>query len=67
MKIIFCNITYMNRYMGITDDDSTNKGGSWVVKNEDAHEQWNFLNYNGNCYGFVMNPGEQFAIERIDE
>ena len=67
MKIIFCNITYMNRYMGITDDDSTNTGGAWVVKNEDAHEQWNFLNYNGNCYGFVMNPGEQFSIERIDE
>ncbi len=67
MKIIFCNITYMNNYIGITDDDSTNKGGAWVVKNEDAHEQWNFLNYNGNCYGFVMNPGEKFSIERIDK
>ena len=57
----------MNNYIGITDDDSTNKGGAWVVKNEDAHEQWNFLNYNGNCYGFVMNPGDKFSIERIDK
>jgi tetratricopeptide (TPR) repeat protein len=44
-----------------------NNGGSWVEKNKDAHEQWNFLNQNGYCYGFVMNKGEQFAIERIDK
>ena len=67
MRIIFCNITYMNNYMGITNDDTTNKGGKWVEENKDAHEQWNFLNYDGYCYGFVMNKGNQFAIERIDE
>lgn len=67
MKILFCNITYLNKYIGITDDDTPNKGGSWVEENKDAHEQWNFLNYNGCCYGFVMNKGEQFAIERIDK
>lgn len=67
MKILFCNITYMNNYMGITNDDTSNKGGKWVEQNKDAHEQWNFLNYDGYCYGFVMNHGEQFAIERIDE
>lgn len=67
MKIIFCNITYMNKYIGITDDDAPYKGGAWVTKNKDAHEQWNFLNCNGICYGFVMNPGEQFSIERIDK
>lgn len=67
MKILFCNITYMNKYIGITEDDMPNKGGAWVEKNKDAHEQWNFLNYNGYCYGFVMNKGEQFAIEKIDQ
>lgn len=55
----------MNNYTGITDEDTTNKGGSWVVANKDAHEQWNFLNYDGSCYGFVMNYGK-FNIERID-
>ncbi len=67
MKILFCNITYMNKYMGITEDDMPSKGGKWVEKNKDAHEQWNFLNVDGYCYGFVMNKGNQFAIERIDE
>ena len=57
----------MNKYIGVTEDDMPHKGGAWVVKNKDAHEQWNFLNYNGYCYGFVMNSGEQFAIERIDK
>ncbi len=67
MKILFCNITYMNKYMGITEDDMPLKGGKWVEKNKDAHEQWNFLNVDGYCYGFVMNRGDQFAIERIDK
>lgn len=67
MKILFCNITYLNKYIGITDDDMPNKGGAWVTKNKDAHEQWNFLNYDGYCYGFVQNKGESFYIERIDK
>ena len=66
MKIIFCNITYLNKYIGITDDDMPNKGGAWVERNKDAHEQWNFLNYDGYCYGYVQNKGDKFSIERID-
>ena len=67
MKILFCNITWLKNYTGITSEDKTHAGGAWVKENEDAHEQWNFLNYDGFCYGFVMNPGEQFHIERIDK
>lgn len=66
MKMLFCNITYMNNYIGITEDDSPNGGGSYVTENKDACEQWNFLNENGYCYGFVMNNGDRFSIERID-
>ena len=65
MKILFCNIAYMNNYIGITDDDVPHGGGSFVTKNKDAHEQWIFLNDNGYCYGFVMNGGERFSIERM--
>ena len=54
MNMIFCNITYLKNYIGITDDDMPNKGGAWVVKNKDAGEQWNFLNYDGYCYGYVV-------------
>ena len=66
MKILFCNITYMNRYIGNIEEDAPRGGGAWVKIHQDAHEKWNFLNVNGNCYGFAMNKGDQFHIERIE-
>ena len=66
MKILFCNITYMNHYIGQIDQDVPQGGGAWVKKHKDAHEKWNFLNVNGKCYGFAMNKGDQFHIERIE-
>ena len=66
MKILFCNITYMNHYVGNIEEDIPHGGGAWVKTHKDAHEKWNFLNVNGNCYGFVMNTGDQFHIERMD-
>lgn len=56
----------MNRYLGKTEDDIPRNGGAWVAEHQDAHEKWNFLNYDGYCYGFVMNKGDQFHLERID-
>jgi len=65
MKVLFCNITPMNRYEGVTEKDKITKGaGAWVSTNLDAHEKWNFLNQDGKCYGFVQNPGNYFHIER---
>lgn len=66
MKILFCNITYMNHYVGNIEEDIPHGGGAWVKKHKDAHEKWNFLNVNGHCYGFVMNKGNQFHIERLE-
>lgn len=65
MKILFCNITYLRSYLGTIEDDLPLKGGSWVKDHKDAHEKWNFLNYNGYCYGFVQNNGE-FHLERLE-
>ena len=65
MKILFCNITYLRSYLGTIEEDLPIKGGAWVAENQDAHEKWNFLNYNGFCYGFVQNSG-QFHIERLE-
>lgn len=65
MKILFCNIAYMNYYEGsITKDIIPMGGGKYVKENEDAHEKWNFLNVDGSCYGFVQNSGS-FHIERF--
>ena len=66
MNVIFCNIAYMLHYEGQTSRDITPTGaGKWVKENADAHEKWNFLNYDGICYGFVQNKG-QFHIERLE-
>ena len=52
---------------GMTSRDITPTGaGKWVEKNKDAHEKWNFLNYDGYCYGFVQNKG-QFHIEHFKD
>ncbi len=66
MKIIFCNIAYMNQYIGNIEKDIPQGGGKWVDEHKDAHEKWNFLNFNGYCYGFVMQQSNQFHIERVE-
>ncbi|MEG2489471.1 hypothetical protein [Anaerorhabdus sp.] len=66
MRILFCNITYLNKYEGKIASDAILTGGSWVKEHEDAHEKWNFLNMNGLCYGFVQNPKSQFRIEQLE-
>lgn len=66
MKILFCNIAYMNHYVGNIEEDVPSGGGAWVKIHKNAHEKWNFLNVNGNCYGFAMNYGEQLHIERME-
>lgn len=67
MKIVFCNIAYLNYYDGrIIGELKPITGGRWVKENEDAHEKWNFLNYDGTCYGYVQSSGEQLHIERYD-
>lgn len=57
----------MIHYEGKTSRDITPTGaGKWVKENQDAHEKWNFLNYDGYCYGFVQNKG-QFHIEHFED
>lgn len=65
MKIIFCNITYMKNYAGVTNEDFLDKSGfSWVKEHRDAGEQYNFLDYNSKCYGYLVQ--NNIDIERIE-
>ena len=52
--VIFCNIAWMEYYMGITDSDKPHNGGSWVGESNDAMESRNFQPYQDNCYGYVQ-------------
>lgn len=43
MRILFCNIAWMDYYKGNRDGkDIPRGGGSYVLENEDAHEKYNF-------------------------
>ena len=43
MKILFCNIAWMDYYKGIMKGiDEPKNGGSYVSENGDAHEAYNF-------------------------
>lgn len=65
MRIVFCNITYMKNYCG-EDDDIPVNGGKWIDENKDGGEVYNFLDYDGKCYGYFMHYGDILHIERIE-
>ena len=43
MRILFCNIAWMDYYQGIiSGKDEPRNGGAYVLENNDAHEKYNF-------------------------
>lgn len=62
MKILFCNIGWMQKYNGIKGD-SIERGGSYN-KNKTGHEVCNFSAIRGNVYGYVQ-PTGQIKIEKL--
>ena len=64
MRILFCNIAWMDYYKGIVPGkDEPKNGGSYVKDTKDAHEKYNFkpelLKLKGfpegeYCLGFVI-------------
>ena len=40
--VLFCNISWMENYMGKTDDDIPVNGGDYVKKHKDGNEKFNF-------------------------
>ncbi|ELC8424879.1 hypothetical protein QYB63_001450 [Clostridium perfringens] len=72
MRVLFCNIAWMKNYNGINKNDKPVNGGSFVTKNGDATEAFNFKKYyDKKCHGFVAtksNKGRfnQLHIERFE-
>lgn len=68
MRMIFCNVTYLRYYDGrVIGEIKPKTGGRWVRENEDAHEKWNFLNVDGECYGYVQGNSDVMHIEKLDK
>jgi hypothetical protein len=66
-KILFCNITGMKNYRGITKDDKPSGwGGYWVAESGFGHEIFNFEPREGIVYGYVKpGRGEHINILRL--
>ena len=58
MNILFCNISWMKQYQGITDDDKPKYRGNYLSEQDAANDIFNFSEYNGRCYGYVRHEGE---------
>ena len=63
---IFCEIAWMKKYRGVTENDKPKNGGKYIKENGYGGEVYNFLTYNHKCYGYVMHYGEMH-IERFDK
>lgn len=61
-KMILVNIDWMNYYRGLNDDKFSNL----KPKKYSEIEAYNFLNYNGFCYGGVKLKSSRINIDRID-
>lgn len=71
MPLLVCNIGWMKRYQGQTDDDAIARGGSYVDDNGVGHEICNFLPLGGWLYGFVQSKGQiditKLGADRSDD
>lgn len=63
-KMLFCNIGYMKEYNG---PGEIKNGGSFVEENGFGHEEINFKEVDGYCYGFVESSNGKINLKRIDD
>ncbi len=66
-SVIFCNIAWMKRYQGITEDDVPKDDGSRKGEAKAVMEAVNFFSYRGMCYGYVQQKGSRLYPERLDK
>ena len=66
MRILFCNIGWMEKYQGLNGNDKIIGGGAYVEENNAGHEVCNFHPVNGKVYGYVQTDGS-IKLERIDK
>ncbi|MBR0452277.1 MAG: hypothetical protein IJI78_09825 [Oscillospiraceae bacterium] len=62
IKIIICNVGWMNSYNGSTYERP--RGGGSYNKTNIGHELNNFTNYYGTYYGYARAPKESIDIVR---
>jgi hypothetical protein len=53
VKMLFCNIAWMKRYQGVTENDKPMHGGAFVDERGYGAEVYNFQPFGDKMYGFV--------------
>ena len=65
MRILFCRIGWTKYYKG--DIDDTPKRGGKYNKDNVGHENYNFLDADGEYFGYARINGDAIHLEKIDE
>lgn len=65
IKLLVCNITWMERYAGREDGIVSN--WKYVQEHGFGHEYLNFYNQNGYYYGFTNMDNRKINLDRIDK
>jgi hypothetical protein len=55
--MVFLRVGWMNRYQGITGDDTISSGGAYVAEHGFGHEIFNYQPFQNVVYGYVQPPG----------
>lgn len=58
MEFIFCNISWMKYYQGLSQEDRPKNAGVLIKDPSDVFEKDNFRDFNGKCYGYVRSGGQ---------
>ena len=68
-RILYCRVGWMNEYKGAINDRPI--GGGAYNKDNIGHEVYNYLDYNGNYYGYVEDRAsihiEKLGASKTDE
>ena len=67
MRVLFCNVGWMEFYRGLSRGDAIKGGGSFVETEERGGEVCNFEPHGGFVYGYVRPPGKTIDTKRIYE
>ena len=65
MRVLFCNVGWMEFYRGLGRGDAIKGGGSFVETEERGGEVCNFEPHDGFVYGYVQPTGKTIDTKRI--
>jgi len=66
VKLLFCNVGWMESYRGLSEADQIQGGGSYVKDEGMGHEVCNFAAHRGKVFGYVQPPKAKLGEGHIN-